>query len=72
MANRLDPATIASSPSVSQAKGGNRAAPAMHNGNVIKRYAMLPLWTRVLRRPLLRRPFTRLICIDSNQSSWPS
>ncbi|EMF13984.1 UQ_con-domain-containing protein [Sphaerulina musiva SO2202] len=37
MANRLDPATMASSPSVSQAKGGNRAAPAMHNGNVIKR-----------------------------------
>lgn len=67
MANRLDPATMASSPSVSQAKGGNRAAPAMHNGNVIKRYAVLPLWTR-----MLRRPFTRLICIDSNQSSWPS
>ncbi|GIZ42044.1 Ubiquitin-conjugating enzyme E2-20 kDa [Cercospora beticola] len=37
MANRLDTATMASPPSIAQAKGGNRGAPVAPSGNLIKR-----------------------------------
>jgi hypothetical protein len=74
MANSLDTATMESSSFVAPAKSSSsRAAPAMHNGNMINRYDALAL--DMSRYSLVAHTDAKKqnpLHTDCNPSSWPS